>query len=112
MPKILIHQLSEDNLALKLEQVRINRKDQQSKNKIPSIYTTPSQQIAYFDQGTGAVFLFLYGFPGTPFPFQNQVDYFTEKGYYCLVPYYAWLRRIEPTEKRQQLHDLHHWDVR
>ncbi|MBV1874596.1 MAG: alpha/beta hydrolase [Gammaproteobacteria bacterium] len=91
MLKTFIRELSKVPLALKLEQIRINRKINsrkiKMKNKTPSLYTTPSQQIAYFDQGTGPVFLFLHGFPDTPFSFQNQVDYFTEKGYRCLVPF-------------------------
>ena len=61
------------------------------KNRKPALYSTSisssTQQIAYFDLGKGPVLLFLHGFPDAPFSFQDQVDYFTEKGYRCIVPF-------------------------
>lgn len=44
-------------------------------------------QVAYYEQGSGKPFLFLHGFPDTPLTFAAQVDYFSSRGYRCIVPY-------------------------
>ncbi|PCJ19445.1 MAG: hypothetical protein COB04_06025 [Gammaproteobacteria bacterium] len=57
------------------------------KNEKILLKTVASGQVAYFDQGQGPILLFLHGFPDTPYSFQDQVSYFTAKGYRCLVPF-------------------------
>ncbi|HBC56397.1 MAG TPA: hypothetical protein DCZ03_04455, partial [Gammaproteobacteria bacterium] len=47
----------------------------------------PLGQVAYYEKGSGKPFLFLHGFPDTPLSFTAQVEYFSSRGYRCIVPY-------------------------
>jgi len=54
----------------------------------PILYqTTALGQIAYYEQGSGKTILLLHGFPDTPHTYEAQVDYLSERGYRCIIPF-------------------------
>ncbi|HEX2969599.1 MAG TPA: alpha/beta hydrolase [Bacteroidales bacterium] len=43
--------------------------------------------ISYLEKGEGKLLLFLHGFPDNAFTFQNQVDFFADRGYKVIAPF-------------------------